>query len=76
MLGIAAHNPAQPAVADIDSALLLLSLAGCSTGVLDLQGPIGAANLKITYNALAIVLPTIVATRNMLPMHQMMQMQR
>ena len=75
MLGIAAHNPAQPAVADIDGALLLLSLTGCSKGVLDVQGPIGA-HLKIMYNALAIVLPTIVATHNMLPMHQMMQMQR
>src|SRR5206468_12272222 len=35
-------------------------------GVLEPQGPIGAANLKIMYNALAImlaiVLPTIVAT--------------
>jgi hypothetical protein len=58
----------------------LLSLTGCSGGVLEPQGPIGAANLKIMYNALAImlaiVLPTIVATHNMLPMHQMMQMQR
>src|SRR5262245_59679793 len=46
--------------------LLLLSLAGCSGGVLEPQGPIGAANLKIMYNALAIMLaivvPTIVAT--------------
>jgi cytochrome o ubiquinol oxidase subunit II len=44
----------------------LLSLIGCSGGVLEPQGPIGAANLKIMYNALAImlviVLPTIVAT--------------
>jgi cytochrome o ubiquinol oxidase subunit II len=44
----------------------LLFLAGCSEGVLDPQGPIGAANTKIIYNALAImlviVLPTIVAT--------------
>jgi hypothetical protein len=58
--------------------MLLLSLTGCC--VLDPQGLIGAANLKIMYNALAImpaiVLPTIVATHNMLPMHQMMQMQR
>src|SRR5215470_17146645 len=50
----------------ISTALLLLSLAGCSGGVLEPQGPIGAANLKIMYNALAImlaiVLPTIVAT--------------
>jgi cytochrome o ubiquinol oxidase subunit 2 len=46
--------------------MLLLSLAGCSGGVLEPQGPIGATNLKIMYNALAImlaiVLPTIVAT--------------
>jgi cytochrome o ubiquinol oxidase subunit II len=51
----------------ISIALMLpLSLTGCSGGVLDPQGPIGAANLKIIYNALAImlaiVLPTIVAT--------------
>jgi cytochrome o ubiquinol oxidase subunit II len=47
--------------------MLLLSLTGCSKGVLDPQGLIGAANLKIMYNALAImlavVLPTIVATQ-------------
>jgi cytochrome o ubiquinol oxidase subunit II len=58
--------------------MLLLLLTGCC--VLDPQGLIGAAKLKIMYNALAImlaiVLPTIVATYNMLPMHQMMQMQR
>src|SRR6516164_8423110 len=46
--------------------VLLLSLIGCSGGVLEPQGPIGAANLKILYNALAIMLtivvPTIVAT--------------
>ncbi len=44
----------------------LLSLTGCSGGVLEPHGPIGAANLKIMYNALAImlviVLPTILAT--------------
>jgi cytochrome o ubiquinol oxidase subunit II len=46
--------------------MLLLSLTACSAGVLEPRGPIGAANLKIMYNALAImlaiVLPTIVAT--------------
>jgi cytochrome o ubiquinol oxidase subunit 2 len=46
--------------------MLLWSLTGCSGGVLEPQGPIGAANLKIMYNALAImlaiVLPTILAT--------------
>ena len=56
--------------------MLLLSFTGCFGGVLDPQ-PIGA-DLEIMYNALAImlaiVLPTIVATHNMLPMHQMMQM--
>ncbi len=44
---------------------LLLSLAGCSGGVLDPQGPIGAADAKILLNAveimLAIVIPTLVA---------------
>jgi cytochrome o ubiquinol oxidase subunit 2 len=46
--------------------VLLLSLAGCSGGVLEPRGPIGAANLQIMYNALAIMLmivvPTIVVT--------------
>jgi cytochrome o ubiquinol oxidase subunit 2 len=45
---------------------LFLSLGGCSGGVLDPQGPIGAANLKIGLDALAIMLvigvPTIAAT--------------
>jgi cytochrome o ubiquinol oxidase subunit 2 len=45
---------------------LLLLLTECSGGVLEPQGPIGAANLKIMYNALAIMLaivvPTIAAT--------------
>jgi cytochrome o ubiquinol oxidase subunit II len=44
---------------------LLVSLAGCSGGVLQPQGPIGAADTKILFNALgimlAIVVPTIVA---------------
>lgn len=44
---------------------LILTLAGCSGGVLDPQGPIGAANMKILLNALVtmltIVVPTIVA---------------
>ena len=46
--------------------MLLLSLIGCSGGVLEPRGPIGAANLKIMYNALAIMLtivvPTVIAT--------------
>jgi len=44
---------------------LVALLAGCSGGVLDPQGPIGASNAKILFNALGIVLaivgPTIVA---------------
>lgn len=44
---------------------LLSMLAGCSGGVLDPQGPIGAANKTILFNAveimLAIVVPTIAA---------------
>lgn len=49
----------------IASTTLLLLLAGCSGGVLDPQGPIGAANAKILLNASGImamiVVPTIVA---------------
>jgi cytochrome o ubiquinol oxidase subunit II len=45
--------------------LVLLLVSGCSGGVLDPQGPIGAANAKILLNALGIMLvivvPTIVA---------------
>jgi heme/copper-type cytochrome/quinol oxidase subunit 2 len=48
----------------VTTALLAL-LAGCSGGVLDPQGPIGASNAKILFNALGIVLaivgPTIIA---------------
>jgi cytochrome o ubiquinol oxidase subunit II len=44
---------------------LVLALGGCSGGVLDPQGPIGAANAKILLDALGvmllIVIPTIVA---------------
>ena len=44
---------------------LIALLAGCSGGVLEPQGPIGASNAKILFNALGIVLaivgPTIVA---------------
>src|ERR1700746_1957130 len=46
--------------------IILLSLSNCSGGVLDPQGPIGAANSKILLNALwammLIVVPTILAT--------------
>jgi cytochrome o ubiquinol oxidase subunit 2 len=45
--------------------IVLLSVGGCSGGVLDPQGPIGAANAKILLNALGIMLiivvPTIIA---------------
>jgi cytochrome o ubiquinol oxidase subunit 2 len=48
------------------SAPLLLFLGGCSGGILEPHGPVGAANVKIIYNALAIMLvivaPTIAAT--------------
>jgi cytochrome o ubiquinol oxidase subunit 2 len=48
------------------AAAVAVSLAGCSGGVLDPQGPIGAANAQITLDALAIMLvigvPTIAAT--------------
>jgi hypothetical protein len=55
VLSIAAHDPAQPAVAPISIALmLLLSFTGCSGGVVDPQEPIGA-DLEIMYNALAII---------------------
>jgi cytochrome o ubiquinol oxidase subunit 2 len=47
-------------------AMLLLPLAGCSGGILDPQGPIGAGDAKILLNAvgimLVIVVPTILAT--------------
>jgi len=50
----------------ISAALVLLSVSGCSGGVLDPQGSIGAADAKILLNALAIMLvivvPTVIAT--------------
>jgi cytochrome o ubiquinol oxidase subunit II len=52
--------------ATMAGALVLLFLGGCSGGILEPHGPVGAANVKIIYNALAImliiVLPTIAAT--------------
>ena len=46
--------------------VVIFSVSGCSGGVLDPQGPIGAADAKILLNALAIMLvivvPTIIAT--------------
>lgn len=48
------------------AAAVAVSLAGCSGGVLDPQGPIGAGDTKIMLNSLAIMLvigvPTIAAT--------------
>jgi cytochrome o ubiquinol oxidase subunit II len=41
---------------------LCLPLAGCSGGVLDPQGPIGAANAQIMLNALEIMLVIVVPT--------------
>jgi len=43
-------------------AALLLPLSGCSYGVLDPQGPIGAANRTILFNALEIMLLIVVPT--------------
>jgi cytochrome o ubiquinol oxidase subunit 2 len=49
-----------PVIAAATGGLLLL--AGCSGGVLDPQGPIGAASSKILLNALAIMLAIVVPT--------------
>ena len=45
-----------------NAATLLLLLAGCSGGVLEPQGPIGAANIQILLNALGIMLVIVVPT--------------
>jgi len=45
-----------------NAAILFLLLAGCSGGVLEPQGPIGAANIQILLNALAIMLVIVVPT--------------
>jgi cytochrome o ubiquinol oxidase subunit 2 len=42
--------------------IVLVSLSGCSGGVLDPQGPIGGANAKILLNALGIMLVIVVPT--------------
>src|SRR5207247_5725759 len=42
--------------------IILMSLSNCSGGVLDPQGPIGAANAKILLNALGIMLVIVVPT--------------
>jgi cytochrome o ubiquinol oxidase subunit 2 len=44
------------------SLLFFLALPGCSGGVLEPQGPIGVANIKILYDALAIMLAIVVPT--------------
>jgi cytochrome o ubiquinol oxidase subunit II len=38
------------------------SLSGCSGGILEPEGPVGAANLKILYDSLAIMLGVVVPT--------------
>jgi cytochrome o ubiquinol oxidase subunit II len=45
-----------------NAAALLFLLAGCSGGVLEPQGPIGAANIQILLNALVIMLVIVVPT--------------
>lgn len=45
-----------------NAATLLLLLAGCSGGVLEPRGPIGAANKQILLNALGIMLVIVVPT--------------
>jgi cytochrome o ubiquinol oxidase subunit 2 len=42
--------------------IVLLSVSGCSGGVLDAQGPVGAADAKILLNALGIMLVIVVPT--------------
>src|SRR6478672_6389049 len=41
---------------------LLILPAGCGRGILDPQGPIGAANRQILFNALEIMLVIVVPT--------------
>jgi cytochrome o ubiquinol oxidase subunit II len=41
---------------------LALALAGCKSGVLDPQGPVGAAEKTILFNALAIMLAIVIPT--------------
>jgi cytochrome o ubiquinol oxidase subunit 2 len=44
------------------AATICLALTGCSRGVLDPQGPIGAANRMILFNALEIMLAIVIPT--------------
>src|SRR5690349_197044 len=53
---------AKPSIAAASLLVLLLLLTGCSGGVLDPQGPIGAANRQILLNALGIMLVIVVPT--------------
>ena len=56
--------------ASLAAVVLALALASCHSGVLDPQGPVGAAQRTILINALAIMLaivvPTILATLGVL----------
>src|SRR5206468_13097902 len=53
----------QPLPCRMSAALIvLLSVSGCSGGVLDAQGPVGAADAKILLNALGIMLVIVVPT--------------
>src|SRR5271166_3191945 len=58
-------SPAGPRLRKGAALAALLALGGCSGGVLDPKGPIGASNALIMINSLeimlAIVIPTIVA---------------
>ncbi len=52
----------RPSRARLGGALAPLGLAGCSGGVLDPKGPIGAANGLIMLNSLAIMLAIVIPT--------------
>lgn len=69
MRAVTARHPACATVRSLPRAAVLVAavlLGGCSRGVLDPQGPIGAADRTILLNALAImlaiVIPTLIAT--------------
>ena len=54
--------PKRPKLFSLIANAATLLLAGCSGGVLQPQGPIGAANIQILLNALAIMLVIVVPT--------------
>jgi cytochrome o ubiquinol oxidase subunit II len=67
LISPAPSRPASPPkrykwLALMGSLLALVVLSNCSGGVLDPQGPIGAADAKIMLNALAIMLVIVVPT--------------